>query len=98
MDLGDMDLGDIDVLSNDVYVAVVPYAQLAYPRRHAPVFRQSIPTLGASLARIETRLIFGELLPRIASAMLAGPIERARSSFIHGVKHLPVRIVRIVPA
>jgi cytochrome P450 len=49
--------------------------------------------LGANLARIETRVMFSELLPRIVDVELAAPIERLRSSFIHGVKHLPVRIV-----
>jgi cholest-4-en-3-one 26-monooxygenase len=49
--------------------------------------------LGANLARIETRVMFSELLSRIVDVELAGPIERLRSSFIHGVKHLPVRVV-----
>jgi cholest-4-en-3-one 26-monooxygenase len=46
--------------------------------------------LGAHLARIETRAVFAELLPRVAQIKLAGPVVRLRSSFIHGIQHLPV--------
>ena len=46
--------------------------------------------LGAHLARIETKLVFAELLSRVERFHRTGPIERLRSSFIHGVKHLPV--------
>jgi cholest-4-en-3-one 26-monooxygenase len=47
--------------------------------------------LGASLARLEIRSMFAELLGRIPDLELAGPPERLRSSFINGIKHLPVR-------
>ena len=48
--------------------------------------------LGAQLARMEIKLLFQELLPRITSAELAGPVERMRSNFIAGIKSLPVRL------
>ncbi len=48
--------------------------------------------LGNSLARMEIRLMFEELLPRIASIELAGDITRVRSNFVNGVKKLPVSI------
>lgn len=48
--------------------------------------------LGANLARIETRLILEEFLPRIRSIELDGEVERVRSSFVNGVKRLPVRV------
>ena len=48
--------------------------------------------LGAQLARMEIKILFQELLPRLAGARLAGPIERMRSNFIAGVKRLPVRV------
>ena len=47
--------------------------------------------LGASLARLEIRTMFGELLGRLPDLELAAPAERLRSSFINGIKHLPVR-------
>ena len=48
--------------------------------------------LGAHLARLETRILFSELLPRIASIELAGPVERIRSNFVNGTKRMPVRV------
>ena len=47
--------------------------------------------LGANLARMELRLIFGELMDRMGSMELAGEPERLRSNFIGGIKHMPVR-------
>ncbi len=48
--------------------------------------------LGAWLARMEIRITFEELLPRLATIERAGEIGRLRSNFINGVKHLPVRV------
>jgi cytochrome P450 len=47
--------------------------------------------LGAHLARREIALMLRELLTRIPDIELAGPPEQLRSSFINGVKRLPVR-------
>jgi cytochrome P450 len=48
--------------------------------------------LGAWLARLEVRVTFEELLPRLAGIRVVGPAERLRSNFISGVKHLPVHV------
>jgi cytochrome P450 len=48
--------------------------------------------LGAHLARLETKVLFQELLPRIRSIEPAGPVERMRSNFVNGIKHMPVRV------
>ena len=48
--------------------------------------------LGAHLARLETRILFQELLPRLTSIELAGPVERIRSNFVNGIKRMPVRV------
>jgi len=48
--------------------------------------------LGAWLARMEVRVTFEEVLPRLASIERTGPVEYLRSNFIHGIKHLPVRV------
>jgi len=50
--------------------------------------------LGAWLARMEVRLVFEELLKRVDRFEPAGPVDRLRSNFIAGIKHLPVRVVR----
>jgi len=47
--------------------------------------------LGASLARMEIRVLLAELMPRLESIELDGAPERLASSFVGGVKHLPVR-------
>jgi cholest-4-en-3-one 26-monooxygenase len=47
--------------------------------------------LGASLARLELRVIFRELAARLEAVELDGPVERMRSSFLGGVKRMPIR-------
>ncbi len=48
--------------------------------------------LGANLARLEIEVIFRELLKWVDSAELTAPMERLRSSFVGGIKHMPVRL------
>ena len=48
--------------------------------------------LGAHLARLEVRVMFEEMVPRLRSLEITGPIERLRSNFINGIKHMPVRV------
>ena len=47
--------------------------------------------LGANLARVEIRAMFTEVLSRLHDMELAGPVERLRSNFINGPRHMPVR-------
>lgn len=46
--------------------------------------------IGEHLARVEIRVLLEELLPRLTSIRLCGPVERLRSNFISGIKHLPL--------
>lgn len=48
--------------------------------------------MGAHLARLEVRIAFEELLPRLRHVELAGRPERLRSNFFNGIKRLPVRV------
>jgi cytochrome P450 len=48
--------------------------------------------LGAHLARLETKILFQELIPRLDTIELTGPVERIRSNFVNGVKRMPVRV------
>jgi len=48
--------------------------------------------LGEHLARLEIRVLFEELLPRLSDIRPAGPIERLRSNFVSGIKHLPIEV------
>ena len=47
--------------------------------------------LGANLARAELKVMLAELLRRLPDMELAGPVQRLRSTFINGIKHMPVR-------
>jgi cytochrome P450 len=47
--------------------------------------------LGAGFARLELRVMFEELLRRFPDIDLDGTPERLRSTFIGGIKHMPVR-------
>jgi cytochrome P450 len=47
--------------------------------------------LGASLARLQMRVLFEELLRRLPDMELAGPVRRLQSNFQSGIKHMPVR-------
>ncbi len=47
--------------------------------------------IGMLLARLEVRIFFEQLLPRLESIELADTPKLIKSSFIHGVKHLPIR-------
>jgi cytochrome P450 len=48
--------------------------------------------LGASLARLEIRVLLEALVERYDRIERVGPFERVRSNFLHGIKHLPVAL------
>jgi cytochrome P450 len=47
--------------------------------------------LGAALARMEINSLFTELMPRVESIELAGEPEHSATTFVGGLKHLPIR-------
>ena len=47
--------------------------------------------LGAALARMEINSFFTELVPRLSSVELAGEPEFMATTFVGGLKHLPIR-------
>ncbi|MBM3675995.1 MAG: cytochrome P450 [Actinobacteria bacterium] len=46
--------------------------------------------LGASLAKLEIKVMFKEVLTRIPSMRLAGEAQHLQSTLINGIRHLPV--------
>ena len=48
--------------------------------------------MGNSLARMEVRLMFEELLPRLRTIEPAGEVTRVRSNFVNGIKKFPVSV------
>lgn len=47
--------------------------------------------VGAALARMEISSLYGELLPRLRSIELAGKPSLSATTFVGGLKHLPIR-------
>jgi cytochrome P450 len=67
------------------------------PNRHLAFGIGEHFCLGANLARLELRVVFRHLVERLEYVELAGPVERLHSSFLGGVKRMPLRW-RIRPA
>lgn len=61
------------------------------PNRHLAFGAGAHQCLGLHLARLEMRILFEELLDRIDAIELAGKPKRANSTFVGGLKTLPVR-------
>jgi cytochrome P450 len=61
------------------------------PNRHVAFGYGVHFCLGAALARMEMNSLFTELVPRIESIELAGEPELSATTFVGGLKHLPVR-------
>ena len=47
--------------------------------------------LGANLARLQLRTIFGHILNRLDDIELDGDFDRLRSGFVGGIKRMPIR-------
>ena len=62
------------------------------PNRHLAFGAGAHQCLGLHLARLEMRILFEVLLDRIESVELAGEALRANSTFVGGLKTLPMRI------
>jgi cholest-4-en-3-one 26-monooxygenase len=62
-----------------------------HPNDHVGFGRGEHVCLGAHLARLELRCAFEELRERLRHAEICGPVERMRSSFVGGIKRVPLR-------
>ncbi len=62
------------------------------PNRHLAFGAGAHQCLGLHLARLEMGILFEELLNRIDEVELAGQARRASSTFVGGLKSLPLRI------
>ncbi|HEY4408677.1 MAG TPA: cytochrome P450 [Acidimicrobiia bacterium] len=52
--------------------------------------------LGATLARIELRALLEAMVPRIGALELTAPVRRVRSSFLNGLKELPLHALPVL--
>ena len=46
--------------------------------------------LGTHLARLELRVMFEEIIPRLRNPKFAGPVEYTRSNLVNGIKRMPI--------
>jgi cholest-4-en-3-one 26-monooxygenase len=63
-----------------------------YPNQHIAFGIGEHFCLGANLARLELQVMFRQLAERVEAVALSGPLQRMRSCFVGGIKHMPVRI------
>jgi len=75
----------------DVFDAPFSFRVDRDPNRHLAFGIGEHFCLGANLARLELRTLFRLLAERLEHAELTGPMERLASSFLGGVKHVPLR-------
>jgi hypothetical protein len=61
------------------------------PNRHLAFGYGAHLCLGQHLAKMEMRILFEELMPRLKSLEFAGPATRAEAAFVGGPKRLPIR-------
>lgn len=84
--------------NRDERVFTDPYSfDITRPRNDHITFGKGSPhfCLGNALARLEIRIMFEELLPRLADIRLAGEVRRVRSNFVNGIKELPVTVTTV---
>ncbi|KUI22067.1 cytochrome [Mycobacterium sp. IS-1496] len=75
----------------DVFDAPFTFDVGRDPNRHIAFGYGVHFCLGAALARMEVSSFFSELLPRLRSVELAGRPEHVATTFVGGLKHLPLR-------
>ena len=62
------------------------------PNRHLAFGAGAHQCLGLHLARMEMRILFEELLDRVAAVAPAGEPARSKSTFVGGLKRLPLKV------
>ncbi|MXP47751.1 cytochrome P450 [Altererythrobacter luteolus] len=65
------------------------------PNRHLAFGAGAHQCLGLHLARLEMRILFETLLDRVEAVELAGEPARSKSTFVGGLKTLPLRITTV---
>jgi cytochrome P450 len=75
----------------DVFTAPFSFDVGRDPNKHLAFGHGVHFCLGAALARMEINSFFSELLPRLRSAELNGEPELIATTFVGGLKHLPIR-------
>jgi cytochrome P450 len=61
------------------------------PNKHLAFGFGAHACLGQHLAKLEMRILFEELMPRLKSVEMAGPAQMVKTNFVGGFKSLPIR-------
>jgi len=77
----------------DVFESAFRFDVGRTPNRHLAFGFGAHYCMGASLARLELGALFAELIPRLKSIERSGEPECTSSTFVGGLKHLPIRYV-----
>ena len=64
------------------------------PNNHAGFGFGPHACIGASLARLELKILFEELIPHLRTIELAGPPKRLEANFLSGIKSMPIRFTK----
>lgn len=75
----------------DVYANPFEFDITRKPNRHMALGYGAHVCLGQHLARLEMCIFWEELLPRLKSVEMSGPIKRAGASFVSGPLSLPIK-------
>jgi cytochrome P450 len=65
------------------------------PNRHVAFGYGPHMCLGQHLAKLEMRILFEELLPKLKSISLNGTPNYTKTNFVGGLKSLPVRFEKV---
>jgi cytochrome P450 len=76
---------------DDVFAAPFSFDVGRDPNKHLAFGHGVHFCLGAALARMEINSFFTELLPRLTAVELNGEPELTATTFVGGLKHLPIR-------
>lgn len=76
----------------DVFADPLRFDITRTPNQHVAFGDGPHVCLGSHFARLQLRALYGELLWRLPEIEPAGPPDRLVSNFIHGIKHLPLRV------
>ena len=75
----------------DVFEAPYEFRVDRRPNKHISFGYGAHLCLGQHLAKMEMRILFEELLPRLSSVELAGEPKLTQASFVNGPKSVPIR-------
>lgn len=76
---------------DEVFDRAFDFDIMRRPNRHLALGVGEHFCAGAHVARLELKLAFQYLIPRLEEVELAGEVERLRSQLVGGIKHLPIR-------